>query len=141
MSNLRPLERVIVNSVRTNQRIKWRRVPSQISLDQFSALFKNVPSAAASLSFISCLFKQTIQILHQKNLKKCPSSIQWSDSNSWPFEHESSAITVRLELHRLLTTFTQSINEGINNTEFETFYSVLNVVLPTQVLLPKVEQT
>ena len=38
--------------------------------------------------FILGLFKQTIQLLQQINVKKCPSSILHQDANSWP-DYES----------------------------------------------------
>ena len=41
------------------------------------------------------LFKQTLQFLQQINVKKCPSSIQFWDSNSRPWIHESPPITTR----------------------------------------------
>ena len=41
------------------------------------------------------LFKHTLQILQQINLKKCPSSIWCRDLNSWPLKHESPPITTR----------------------------------------------
>ena len=77
-------------------------------------LFENIPSRYTSLSissyfislslsecfwkraipglFFVCfrIFKQTLQFLQQINVKKCPSSIQRSDSNPGPSGHESS---------------------------------------------------
>ena len=41
------------------------------------------------------LFKHTLQFLQQINVKKCPSSIWFQDSNSQPLEHESPPITTR----------------------------------------------
>ena len=41
------------------------------------------------------LFKHTLQFLQQINVKKCPSSIRYWDSNPWPFGHESPPITTR----------------------------------------------
>ena len=41
------------------------------------------------------LFKHTLQFLQQINVKKCPSSIRFRDSNSQPMEHESPPITTR----------------------------------------------
>ena len=46
-----------------------------------------------SFSFIFGLFKQTIQILQQINVKKCPSSIQCQDLNSQPSDYESPPLT------------------------------------------------
>ena len=46
------------------------------------------------LLFIFGLFKQTsLQSLQQLYVNKCPSSILYWDSNSWPSEHESPPIT------------------------------------------------
>ena len=49
-----------------------------------------------------CLFKQTLQFLQQINMKKCPSSVWYWDSNSQPLEHESPPITTRprLQVHK-----------------------------------------
>ena len=44
-------------------------------------------------------FKQTIQILQQIIVKKCPFSIWCWDSNSQPLEHETPPITTRPGLH------------------------------------------
>ena len=55
---------------------------------------KNGPSLA-SFSFIFGLFKQTIQILQQNNVKKCPSSIRCRDSNSQSSDYESPNLTTR----------------------------------------------
>ena len=49
----------------------------------------------ALFSFIFRLFKQTIQILQQINVKKCPSSIQCRDLKSQPSESESPPLTTR----------------------------------------------
>ena len=49
----------------------------------------------ASFLFIFGLFKQTIQLLQQINVKKCPSSIRRWDSNPRPLERESTPITTR----------------------------------------------
>ena len=51
------------------------------------------------------LFKQTIQLLQQINVKKCPSSIRCWDSNSPPLEHKSHPITTRPGLSIPLTLF------------------------------------
>ena len=48
------------------------------------------------LLFIFGLFKQTsLQFLHLIYVKKCPSSIQYQDSNPQPLEHESPPVTTR----------------------------------------------
>ena len=47
-------------------------------------------STSASFLFIFSLFKQTVQILQQINVKKCPSSIWRWDSNAQPSDYESS---------------------------------------------------
>ena len=39
------------------------------------------------------LFKQTLQLLQQINVKKCPSSIWHQDSNSQPPDYESPPLT------------------------------------------------
>ena len=53
-------------------------------------------------------FKQTIQILQQIIVKKCPFSIWCWDSNSQPLEHETPPITTRpglpLNTENLFTT-------------------------------------
>ena len=60
----------------------------------FEQLFKKW--ANPGLFFIYfCLFKHTLQFLQQINVKKCPSSMWWRDSNSRPLEHESPPITTR----------------------------------------------
>ena len=41
------------------------------------------------------LFKQTLQFLQQKNVKKCPSSIRHWDSNSQPSDYDSPPSTTR----------------------------------------------
>ena len=45
--------------------------------------------------FIFGLFKQTIQFLHQIDVKNCPSSTQRGYMNSHPLKHESSPKTTR----------------------------------------------
>ena len=44
------------------------------------------------------LFKQTLQLLQQINVKKCPSSIRHRDSNSQPSDYESPPLTTRPKL-------------------------------------------
>ena len=51
-------------------------------------------------SIIFSLFKQTIQILQQINVKKCSSSIRCHDSNSQPSDYESPPLTTRQGLPR-----------------------------------------
>ena len=64
----------------------WRVIWSYLFL-------KNGPSPA-SFQFIFGLFQTNINtILHQINVKKCPSSIQCWDSNPRPSEHVSAPIT------------------------------------------------
>ena len=63
-----------------------------------------------SFPFIFGLFKQTIQLLQQINVKKCPSSIWRWDSNPRPFKHESSPITTR---------------PGLTPTSYDCFQSIL----------------
>ena len=41
------------------------------------------------------LFKQTLQILQQINVKKCPSCMWGCDLNSRPSEHEAPHVTTR----------------------------------------------
>ena len=41
------------------------------------------------------LFKQTLQFLQQKNVKKCPSIIRRWDLNSQPSDHETPPLTTR----------------------------------------------
>ena len=55
------------------------------------SFFKNV-SSSASLSFNFCLFKQTIQILQEINVKKCPSSIRYRNLNSQPSDYEKPGL-------------------------------------------------
>ena len=55
---------------------------------------KNVPSSAFFSSFLVFL-KQTITILQQINVKKCPSNNLCLDSNSRPSDFESPLITTR----------------------------------------------
>ena len=56
--------------------------------------FKNGPYFA-SFSFIFGLFKQTLQILQQINVKQCPSCIRCRDLNSQPSDYESPPLTTR----------------------------------------------
>ena len=55
---------------------------------------KNGPTLASFL-FIFGLFKTNYTIFISDKCEKCPSSIQWWDSNSQHVEHESSPITTR----------------------------------------------
>ena len=48
-----------------------------------------------SVSFIFGLFQPNNTNFKQNNVKKCPSSIQCWDSNSWPPEYESTPLTTR----------------------------------------------
>ena len=57
-------------------------------------IFLNGPTPA-SFSFIFGLFKQTLQFLQQKYVKKCPSSKRCRDSNPQPLEFESLPITTK----------------------------------------------
>ena len=43
----------------------------------------------------SIFFKQTIKILLQINVKKCPTSVQGRDLNSQPFDYVSPLLTTR----------------------------------------------
>ena len=53
------------------------------------------------INLFSACFKQTIQILQQINVKKCPSSIWCRDSNSQPSDYESTLLTTRPGLSNL----------------------------------------
>ena len=53
----------------------------------------------------SDFFKQTIQILHQINVKKCSSSIQHQDLNTWYFDYETPPLTTRPWLPPILASF------------------------------------
>ena len=56
--------------------------------------FKNIRHPKASFSFILS-FQTNITILHQINVKKCPSSIRCWDLNPRSSQHESPPITTR----------------------------------------------
>ena len=71
----------------------------------YSFFKKNGPSLA-SFSFIFGLFKQTIQILQQINVKKCPSSIWCQDSNSQPSDYKSPPLITRPVFPPKVTGFT-----------------------------------
>ena len=58
-------------------------------------LFLKNGSSSASFLFIFSLFEQTIEMLQQINVKKCPSSIRCWDLISQPLEYQSSPITTR----------------------------------------------
>ena len=47
------------------------------------------------IRLLSVFFQQMIQILHQINVKKCPTSMQCRDSNSRPSDYESPLLTTR----------------------------------------------
>ena len=62
----------------------------------------------ASFSFIFGLYKQTIQILQQLDVKKChvyPVSIWLKDSNPQPLKHEASPITTRPGLSSFIFSY------------------------------------
>ena len=69
------------------------------------------------------LFKQTIQILQQINVKKCPSGIQHQDSSKQPHDYVSPPLTTRsgqveyLKKVRLPKLF----NSAISNSFFIIF--------------------
>ena len=68
------------------------------------------PKPASFIVYFFGLIKQTsLQILQQINVKKCPSSIQCRDSNTWPLENESPPITTRPGLPSLKPNVTCSI--------------------------------
>ena len=59
-------------------------------------LLKKIGQPRLLLSFIFGLFKQqSLRILQQINVQKCPSSIRCQDLNSHPLEHMSPPITTR----------------------------------------------
>ena len=103
--------------------------------------FINRPTLASFL-FIFGLFKQTIQLLQQINVKKnkCPYSIWHRYSNSWSFEHESSPITTKPGLPPLypilnatMTAHCCHFSLGILRScklfiEASTFYSVQSLL-------------
>ena len=80
-------------------------------------MIKNIFKWAIPASFhlFSVFFKKTIQFLLQINVKKCPSSIRWWDSNSQPFEHESPSITTRPGLKAMVKNCFNWSQESISN--------------------------
>ena len=58
-------------------------------------LFLKSRPISASLCLFSVFFKQTIQILQQIYLKKCPSNIRCQDSNPQLSDYESPSLTTR----------------------------------------------
>ena len=62
---------------------------------QVKAFFKKNGPSSASFFVYFCLFKQTLPLLQQINVKKLPSRIPCWDSNSRPLEHKSPPITTR----------------------------------------------
>ena len=58
--------------------------------------FSTRPLANCLFFVYFCLFKQTLQLLKQVNVKKCPSSILHRDLDSQPSDYKSPPLTTRL---------------------------------------------
>ena len=81
------------------QSLSWLKWGADCTLFYF---FKNGPTPASFL-FIFGLFKQTLQILQQIDVKKCPSSIWCRDSNPRPWN--ISLFPQALEAPALISTY------------------------------------
>ena len=77
-----------------------------VMVKKVTVFFKKNGPSLASFSFIFGLFKQTIQILQQINVKKCPSSIWCQDSNSQPSDYKSPPLITRPVFPPKVTGFT-----------------------------------
>ena len=61
----------------------------------YKGFFKKMGHPRPLFRLFLLSFKQTIQILQQIQVKKCPSSIKCRDLNSQPSNYESSPLTTR----------------------------------------------
>ena len=77
--------------------------------------FLKIMGQSRHLFHLFSYFQVNITILHQINVKKCPSSIQCRYLNSQHLEHESSPITTRPGLLPLVT-----VDFGLSKKEIST---------------------